>query len=249
MFNRAVPVQTTHMILAAFMVAGFGTASVYAAGWLRGRRDRVQRLGFLLPFTVAAAVTPVQIGVGDWAAHFIAANQPVKLAAAESLETTRSHAPLDIYGLVKVPGALSFLVGERTDTVVQGLDSVPSGDQPPDEIVHPAFDTMVGIGFLLLAIGAWLALHWWRRRDVPTARAFHWLALAAGPLAVVALECGWVVTEVGRQPWIVVNVMRVRDAVSTAPNLRVGYFALLLLYSAMTVATIVVLRRLARQPA
>ncbi|MEN3272732.1 MAG: cytochrome bd ubiquinol oxidase subunit, partial [Actinomycetota bacterium] len=131
MFNRAVPVQTTHMILAAFMVAGFGTASVYAAGWLRGRRDRVQRLGFLLPFTVAAAVTPMQIGVGDWAAHFIADNQPVKLAAAESLTSTRSHAPLDIYGVVKVPGALSFLVGESTDTVVQGLDTVPLGDRPP----------------------------------------------------------------------------------------------------------------------
>jgi cytochrome d ubiquinol oxidase subunit I len=248
MFNRAVPVQTTHMILAALMVAGFGTAAVYASGWLRGRRDRLHVIGFALPFAIAAAVTPVQIGVGDWAAHFIADTQPIKLAAAENLEHTRSDAPIDVLGVVKIPGALSFLLHYDTDVVVTGLDAVPPDERPPVAVVHAAFDVMVGIGFLLLGLSAWFALHWWRRRATPDNRLFLGLAVAAGPLAVVALEAGWVVTEVGRQPWIVHRVMRVGDAVTLAPNIRVGYFALLGVYSAMTVATIYVLRRMARTP-
>ncbi|MEA3019697.1 MAG: cytochrome bd ubiquinol oxidase subunit, partial [Actinomycetota bacterium] len=257
MFNPAVPVQTTHMVLAAFMVSGFATASVYAARWLRGRRDRYDALAFLLPFTIAVIVTPVQIGVGDWAARFIGHNQPVKLAAAEGLNTTQSHAPLSIgalyiggrlHGGIEIPGGLSFLLGDHTATVVHGLDAAAPADRPPVPVVHSAFEAMVAIGFFLLGLGGWFGVLWWRRRVVPANRAFLVAAIAAGPLAVVALECGWVVTEVGRQPWIVYGVMRVRDAVTTAPNIRVGYFVLLAVYSLMTVATVFVLRRQARQP-
>ena len=246
MFNRAVPVQTTHMIIAAFMVAGFVTAAVYASGWLKGRRDAYHRLGFVLPFALAATITPLQIGVGDWAAHFIADTQPVKLAAAENLERTQSHAPLNILNIVEIPGGLSFLLDYDTDTVVEGLDSVPADERPPGDVVHIAFDVMVGIGFLLLGLGAWFAVHWWRRRAVPENRVFLRLAVAAGPLAVAALEAGWVVTEVGRQPWIVNRVMRVDDAVTLSPNIRIGYFVLLAVYGAMSAATVYVLRRMAR---
>src|SRR5919198_4632625 len=253
MLNRATPVQTTHMILAAFMVAGFGVAAVYAAGWLRGRRDRYHRLGFLVPFTVAAVVTPVQIGVGDWAARFLAQRQPVKLAALEGLHETQRGAPLTIGGVyadgrvhfgVRVPDGLSLLAHHDPDALVHGLDEVPPDDRPPVAIVRNAFQVMVAIGFGLLALGTWFGLAWWRRREPPASPWFHRAAVVAGFAAPVALEAGWIVTEVGRQPWIVWRVMRVSEAVTTAPNIRLGLYFLFVVYALLTWGTIFVLRRL-----
>jgi cytochrome d ubiquinol oxidase subunit I len=255
MLNAATPVQTTHMILAAFMVAGFGVAAVYAAGWLRGRRDRYHRLGFLVPFTVAVVVTPVQIGVGDWAARFLAERQPVKLAALEGLHETERGAPLTIGGIyaggrvhygLRVPKGLSLLAHHDPDALVHGLDEVPPDDRPPVAVVRNAFQVMVAIGFGLLGLGAWFALSWWRRREAPASRWFHRAAVAAGFAAPVALEAGWIVTEVGRQPWIVWRVMRVSEAVTTAPHIRIGLYFLFVVYALLTWGTIFVLRRLSR---
>jgi cytochrome d ubiquinol oxidase subunit I len=255
MFNPATPVQTTHMILAAFMVAGFGVAAVYAAGWLRGRHDRYHRLGFLLPFTVAIVVTPVQIGVGDWAARFLADRQPVKLAALEGLHETERGAPLTIGGVyaggrvhygLRVPKGLSLLAHHDPDALVHGLDEVPPDDRPPVAVVRNAFQVMVAIGFGLLGLGAWFAVSWWRRRGPPESRWFHRAAVAAGFAAPVALEAGWIVTEVGRQPWIVWKVMRVSEAVTTAPHIRIGLYFLFVVYALLTWGTVFVLRRLSR---
>jgi hypothetical protein len=194
---------------------------------LRGRRDRYHRLGLLIPLTFAAAMTPVQIGVGDWAARFVAASQPVKLAAMEGLVTTRAHAPEAIGGLfyggrlhgaLKIPDGLSLLLHLSPAGQVTGLSSVPAADQPPVAIVHLAFDTMVGIGFALLALGGWLAWSWWRRRAVPGSRWFLRGVAASGVAAVTATEAGWITTEVGRQPWIVYGVLRVAHAVNPAPG-------------------------------
>ena len=223
--NRAMPVQTTHMILAALMVAGFGVAAVYAGAWLRGRRDRYHRLGFLVPFTLAAVVTPVQIGVGDWAARFLAQRQPVKFASLEGLRETERGAPLTVGGVyvdgrvhlgLRVPKALSILAHHDPDALVHGLDEVPPGDRPPVGVVRNAFQVMVALGFGLLGLGGWFALAWRRRREAPASPWFHRAAVAAGFAAPLALEAGWVVTEVGRQPWIVWRVMRVSEAVTTA---------------------------------
>jgi Cytochrome bd terminal oxidase subunit I len=183
MFNPATPPQTTHMILAAFMVAGFGTAAVYAAAILRGRTDRYHRLGFVLPFAMAAVLTPVQIGVGDWAARFLADNQPVKLAALEGLNETRTQAPLTIGGVyvdgevrygLEVPGALSLLAYHDRDAVVAGLEEVPAGERPPVAVVRTAFQVMVAIGTGLLFLAGWFGVVWWRRRRLPRARLFLW---------------------------------------------------------------------------
>ncbi len=243
MFNPATPPQTIHMILAALMVSGFATAAVYAAGLLRGRRDRYHRLGFLVPFTFAALVAPVQVVAGDYAARFLATNQPAKLAAAEALYRTGSHAPLRVV-TVEVPDGLSLLVGGSPDTVVTGLDQVPPDLRPPVPVVHLAFDLMVGIGLGLLALGLWLLVAWWRRRDLPGTRWFLRLSVLAGFAAPLAVEAGWVVTEVGRQPWTVYGYLRTVDAVNPAPGLAVGLVVVALTYALLTVATVYVLRRL-----
>jgi cytochrome d ubiquinol oxidase subunit I len=236
------------------MVAGFGVAAVYAAAWLRGRRDRYHRLGFLVPFTLAAVVTPVQIGVGDWAARFLAERQPVKLAALEGLHETQRGAPLTVGGLyidgkvhfgLEIPKGLSLLAHHDPDALIQGLDEVPEDDRPPVAIVRNAFQVMVAIGTGLLLLGAWFGIAWWRRRDLPASRWFFRAAVAAGFATPVALEAGWIVTEVGRQPWIVWQVMRVEDAVTTAPNIRIGLYFLLVVYALLTWGTVFVLRRLA----
>jgi cytochrome d ubiquinol oxidase subunit I len=253
MFNPATPPQTVHMILAAFLVAGFGTASVYAVAMLRGRRDRYHRLGFAVSFTLAAVLTPVQIGVGDWAAHFVADYQPTKLAAMEGVFATERGVPLHIGGVeidgelryaVEIPDGLSLLAHWDPDAEIRGLDEVALADRPPVNVVHPAFQVMVGIGLGLLALSAWFGLAWWRRREQPRGRWFWRFAALAGPAAVLALEAGWVTTEVGRQPWIVWGVLRTSDAVNPAPGLWVGLVVVGLVYAALTVASVYVLRRL-----
>ncbi|WP_308122144.1 cytochrome ubiquinol oxidase subunit I [Streptomyces sp. TRM70350] len=255
MFNPATPPQTVHMILAAFMVAGFLMASVYAVAMLRGRRDRYHRLGFLVPFTIAALVTPVQIGVGDWAAHFVADNQPVKLAAMEGVFDTERGVPLHVGGIavdgemryaLEIPRGLSLLAHFDPDAQVAGLNEVPARDRPPVNITHWAFQIMVGCGFALLALSAWLGLVWRRRKRLPGTRWFLRAAALSGPAAVLALESGWVVTEVGRQPWIVYRVMRTSEAVNPAPGVVWGFVVVSVVYLVLTVATVYVLRRLAR---
>jgi cytochrome d ubiquinol oxidase subunit I len=255
MFNPATPPQTVHMILAAFMVAGFGTASVYAVAMLRGRRDRYHRLGFLVPFVLAAVITPVQLVVGDWAAQFLAERQPVKLAAIEGLRETTAGAPLSVGGYydgeqlryaVEIPDGLSLLAHHDPGAVVRGLAEVPPDQRPPVNIVHWSFQVMVGIGTGLLLLGLWFAVAWWRRRQLPRSRWFLRAAAAAGAGAVVALEAGWVTTEVGRQPWVVYGLLRTQDAVNPAPGLSAGLYAVTAVYAVLTVTTVLVLRRMTR---
>jgi cytochrome d ubiquinol oxidase subunit I len=255
MFNPATPAQTVHMILAAFMVAGFGMASVYAVSLLRGRRDRYHMLGFLIPFAVAAVVTPVQIGVGDWAAHFVADNQAVKLAAMEGIFETQRGAPLHIGGVVidgemryavEIPYGLSLLAHFDPNAEIIGLNEVPEDQRPPVNLVHLAFQVMVGAGFALLALSVWLAIVWKRQKALPRSAWFLRAASVSGVLAVLALEAGWIVTEVGRQPWIVYGVMRTSEAVNPAPGLVYGFVLVAVVYAILTVATVYVLRRLAR---
>jgi cytochrome d ubiquinol oxidase subunit I len=256
-FNGAVAYEAPHMILAAYIVTGFLVASVYAVGMLRGRRDRHHRLGLLIPFTVAAIATPIQFAVGDTAARSIAKDQPIKFAAMECVQETATHVTEYIYGRctedgvkggIGIPGFDSFLVGFSTDTEVIGLDTVPPEDRPPaNTMLHWAFDTMVGICCALIALGAWLLFSWWRKRDMPQTRWFLRATAVSGLAAIVALECGWIVTEVGRQPWIVYEIMRTEDAVTQADGVWVSLAAVLVLYTLLGIATVLVLRAMARR--
>jgi cytochrome bd ubiquinol oxidase subunit I len=256
-FNPAVPYEVPHMILAAYLVTGFIVASIYAVGMLRGRHDRYHRLGLLIPLTVACIATPIQFAVGDSAARAIANDQPIKFAAMECVQQTSTHVTEYIYGRctsdgvkggIGIPGFDSFLVGWSTSTQVTGLDTVPPDDRPPyNTMLHWAFDTMVGICTALIALGAWLGLAWLRRRDIPRTVWFLRATAISGVLAVVALECGWIVTEVGRQPWIVYNVMRTEDAVTNANGVGVTFGLIILLYIVLGAALVVTLKAMSRR--
>jgi cytochrome d ubiquinol oxidase subunit I len=256
-FNRAAIYEMPHMVLAAYMVAGFGVAAVYAVGFLRGRRDRYHRLGFAIPFVIAAALTPFQIFVGDTAARAIASDQPIKFAAMEYVTHTSRGVPEYLGGVysgghvyvgVALPDLDSLLVGFSPHTKVIGLDSVAPVDRPPaPTLIHLAFDAMVGLAFLLLLAGLWALVVWRRRRALPAHRWFWWLAAACGPAALVAMECGWIVTEVGRQPWVVYKLLTTAQAATTNRGVIDSLGAVIVLYAVLGVATVAILRLLARR--
>jgi cytochrome d ubiquinol oxidase subunit I len=256
MFNPATPVETAHMILAAYMVTGFLVASVYAYAILRGRTDRYHRLGLFLPLVFASALTLPQIVVGDLAARYVAERQPVKLAAMEGLQHPERGAAEHLGGFmvdgqlrysIPIPHALALLAKGDPNATIAGLDSVPPQDRPQAvTLIHLSFDAMVGTGFYLLAVGGWLLVGWLRRRGPPASRWFLRAVVLAGPAATLAMEAGWIVTEVGRQPWIVYHIMRVAEAVNPAPGLAYGLVVLVTIYSVLSVVTVLVLRRIAR---
>ena len=256
-FNPAVPYEVPHMILAAYLVTGFLVASIYATGMLRGRRDRIHRLGLLIPLTVACIATPIQFAVGDSAARAIAKDQPIKFAAMECVQQTSTDVTeylggrctsSGIKGGMGIPGLDSFLVGWSTSTQVTGLDSVPPDDRPPaNTMLHLSFDAMVGICSALIVLALWLGVVWWRRRDFPQSRWFLRATALSGVASVVALECGWIVTEVGRQPWIVYNVLRTSDAVTQANGVWVTFALVVVLYVGLGATLIIALRTMSRR--
>jgi cytochrome d ubiquinol oxidase subunit I len=256
-FNNAVPYEVPHMILAAYLVTSFLIASVYAVGMLRGRRDRHHRLGLLIPLTVGAIVAPIQFAVGDTAARAIANDQPIKFAAMECNQKTQTHVTEYVYGIctddgvkggIGIPSFDSILVGFSPDTKVTGLDSVPADERPPfNTLLHWCFDTMVGIGTLLILLGLWLGWAWWRRRDIPRTPWFLRAVAVSGVATIVALESGWIVTEVGRQPWIVYQEMRTEDAITGASGVWVTFASVLAIYTVLGVATVLILRTMSRR--
>jgi cytochrome bd ubiquinol oxidase subunit I len=256
MFNRGVWLQFAHMWVAAFMVVGLLVAGAYAMGMLRGRRDAHHRLGFTVPFAFASVATLAQPVIGHVLGLQVGSHQPAKLAAFELATTTEERAPFHLGGLLvdgevrwalTIPRLGSLIARNSFTEAVPGLDSVPPQDRPPVNITHLSFQTMVGIG-LLLALG--VALFWlarWRGLDPLRHRLVLLAVVASGPLAVVALETGWVATEVGRQPWTVWQVLRTRDAASPNSWLWLSYAIVLLVYLGMTVGAYVVLRSMARR--
>jgi cytochrome d ubiquinol oxidase subunit I len=254
MFNPSTAPETVHMLLAAVMVTGFCVASVYAVGMLRGRRDRYHRFGLLIPLTAGVIAAPIQIVVGDWAANMVAEHQPAKLAAMEGLYKTGTQVPIAVGGIyvdnelryaIVIPYGLSLLVDHDPDGRVTGLDRVPANERPPVNVTHLAYNAMIGVGFALLGLAAWTGFVWWRRRDIPRTKWFLRAVAVSGAGAVIALESGWVATEVGRQPWIVYGIMRTSEAVSTAPGLRYGFYGVVAVYIVLTAMTVHVMRRLA----
>jgi cytochrome d ubiquinol oxidase subunit I len=255
-FNPATWYEVPHMFLAAYMVTGFLLASVYAVALLRGRTDRYVRLGFVIPFAIAAIATPLQGVVGDFAARAVMVDQPAKFASMELVVTTGSGQPEIIGGVlvdgqvvggIPIPALASIIAGFSPDTVITGLDTIPVDERPPASIVHLAWDAMVGVGTALVVLALWGLIVLVRRRDYATSRWFLRASALAGLGAIVALEAGWIVTEVGRQPWVVYGYLRTADAVTHAAGVRVTFIGVVLLYSALGIALLVALLALKRR--
>jgi cytochrome d ubiquinol oxidase subunit I len=249
--------ELIHMYVAAYMVCGFILASAYAIGRLRGHWSRYERTAFAIPLSIAAVASIAQAPIGDWAARDVAVSQPIKLAAIEGLAKTTKGASEHVLGWyvngkiefgIAIPKLLSLLAFHNPNATVQGLETVEPALQPPVNVVRVAFQSMVGIGTLLFALSLvflWIRL---RRRRLPVERWFYWAVALAGPLSMVALISGWVVTEVGRQPWVVYHVMLTDQAVTGAKGIPVAYGTLALVYVAVGCGVVWVLRRLAAAP-
>ncbi|HEX4203774.1 MAG TPA: cytochrome ubiquinol oxidase subunit I [Ktedonobacteraceae bacterium] len=259
MFNRSTPFETVHMILACYVATGFAVAAVYAVALLRGKRDEYHRKGLMLSMGLGLCAIPLQIVSGDFNARYIANAQPTKFAAMEALYRTQQGAPITIGGIansqtgqvyfaIEIPKGLSFLAYDNFNAVVKGLDKFPRGYWPPVELVHASFDTMVASGFFILFIALVFWLLRWRKQSWSENK---WLLLGivlTGPLSFLAIECGWMVTEIGRQPWVIVGYLLTKNAVTTAPLLNVSFFIFSLIYLLLAAALVWLLLRVARSP-
>jgi cytochrome d ubiquinol oxidase subunit I len=232
--------QTLHMTLAAYAAVGFAVAGIHALLLLRDRANLFHRRAFAIAFGVGAAAAVLQPLSGDVLARMTARTQPVKLAALEGQFRTERGAPLRIGGLpdeearttryaIEIPRALSLLAFHDADAEVLGLEAFPEELWPPVAPVHLAFQAMVGAGTAMALLGAWGAWLAWRRRLFDS-RGFLRAAVAATPLGLLAVEAGWVVTEVGRQPWVIQGVLLTRDAVTPMPGLVVPFTLFTVLY-------------------
>lgn len=248
--------QFLHMWVAAYMVAGFTIASVYAVGMLRGRRDRAHRLGFTLAFAVASISAVVQPLVGHLLGSRLAETQPAKLAAFELATETESPSPLRLGGLlidgevrwsIDIPYLGSLIARNSFTKPVEGLSSFPVQDRPPVNITHWAFQSMVGIGTLLMLTAILFWVGRWRGRDLLEHRWYLRVVAGSGVLAIVAMEAGWIATEVGRQPWIVYGFMRTPEAAGENSGLWWLLGTTAVVYTLMTIGAVVVLRSMARR--
>jgi cytochrome d ubiquinol oxidase subunit I len=260
MLNPSTPYETVHTILATYLASSLGVAAVYAVAMLRGKRDTYHRNALKLAMAVAMIVAPLQLLAGDMSGKFIAQVQPAKFAAIEGVLHTETGGPMRLGGLVdpqsgkvhyaiEIPYMLGILAKGDPNATIRGLDSFAPEDRPEAvAFIHLAFDVMVGGGmFALLVTTAFWGLFFWRKRRVCEHRLLLLGIALSGPLTFLAMECGWMVTELGRQPWAIYGVLRTRDAVTTIPmSLTLTFAAFSLIYLILTIATIRLL--LVRRP-
>jgi len=262
LLNPSAPWEAIHMTVAAIEATAFGAAGVYAFAMLRGRRGDYERKGMVLSMAIGSILAPIQIWVGDQTSRMVAHTQPAKLAALEGLFQTTRYAPLTFFGWpdpasqqtyfgIQIQDLLSFLSFEDTSAQVQGLDAFPPGSQPDARLLHIPYDTMAGIGFGLTALMLWFwYVYFRRRRAVEQGNWGKWLLRAvflSGPASFLAIELGWMVTELGRQPYIIYHIMYVAQGVTTASGLLISFPIFLALYILLGIATTYFLLRLGRE--
>lgn len=232
MLSPAAPTQVLHMTLAAYAATGFAVAGIHAIHLLVEPANAFSRRALRVALVVAVPAALLQPISGDLSARHIARHQPAKLAAAEALFVTQTRAPLTVGGwpdaaartthyAIELPALLSFMAYHDVDAEVKGLDTVPDADWPNVPAVHLAFDLMVGLGACLALVALWVLVAAIRQHELAVERGLLKALAVATPMGFIAIEAGWVVTELGRQPWIVTGVLRTRDAVTPMPGL--GY--------------------------
>lgn len=254
MFNDAWFSQALHMTLAAFAATGFAVAGVHALMILKGSHVLFHRKSFIIAALFACVAALLQPLSGDISAKDVAKRQPAKLAAMEAHFHTEKSASLIIGGIpdpekqevkyaVKLPGFLSFLAHGDFESEVTGLDKIPKENQPPVAITHYAFQIMVGMGILMMALSAIFLFAWWKKKEWLQERWLLRLFVFATPLGYIAVEAGWTVTEVGRQPWIIHEVMRTADAVTPMPGIVYSFYAFSAVYVSLALIVIFMLYR------
>jgi len=241
MLTPAAFPEVLHMLLAAYAATGFAVAGIHGFMLLRDHRNAFHRRALAVALIVGAPAAILQPLSGDISSRYVARWQPPKLAAMEGQFRTEAGAPLRIGGIpdvaaqrtrwaIEIPHGLSLLAFHDPNAVVRGLDAVPRRDWPPVPVVHIAFQVMVGLGTFLAAVGIWVVVAAWRREDLAANRWLMRAVAAASPMGFVCIEAGWIVTEVGRQPWVIYGVMRTADAVTPMPGLVVPFVLISSLY-------------------
>ena len=257
MANAAAFSETLHMTLAAYAGTGLTVAGIHAVALLRGNRSAFHRLALGIALSLGAPAAILQPLSGDLSARSVAVHQPAKLAALEAHFETQRGAPFHIGGwpdvdkretrwAIRIPRALSLLAFHDPNAEVKGLDTVPRDEWPPVAIVHIAFQIMVALGTIMALVSVWALWRWWRGRAIDAVvddrRLLRTLALVT-PMGFLAIEAGWTVTEVGRQPWVIHGVLRTADAVTPMPGLVVPFLIFTLLYVLLGAIVVYLLRQ------
>lgn len=254
MFNDAWFAEALHMTIAAFVATGFAVAGIHALMIYRRQNITFHTKAFKIAIAFAAVAAILQPLSGDISAKHAAKRQPAKLAAMEALFKTQAHAPLVIGGIpdtatkkvnygIEIPGLLSFLVHDNFKQEVKGLDAIPKNEQPPIAITHYAFELMVATGMTMMAIAVLYFIALWKKRNWLFKKWFLKLFIIATPFGFIAVEAGWTVTEVGRQPWILQGIMRTADAVTPMPGIQYSFYLFSFVYFTLSLAVIFLLSR------
>ncbi len=252
LLNPAMLSETLHMTLAAYSAGGMLVAGIHAALLLRDRSNLFHRKGLMIALLVGGIASMLQPLSGHYTAHTVAKTQPTKLAAMEALFHTVHRAPLLIGGIpdveagvvryaIEIPGALSFLATNDFNAEVPGLDKVPRKDWPPVVVIHVAFQIMVACGMAMAGLAALGGLVSWKTKRLPDQPLYLWALALASPLGMLAIEAGWTVTEVGRQPWIIQDILRTTDAVTPVPGLWMSLLGYSLLYLVLGAVVVLLL--------
>ncbi len=260
MFNDAWFSQALHMTLAAFAATGFAVAGIHAYMMLQEKNVEFHRKAFMIALVFGGAAALLQPISGDISAKDIAVRQPAKLAAMEAHFETGTSVPLIIGGIpdvenkrvdyaIKIPGALSFLAHGDFEAEVIGLDQFPVEDHPPVLVTHIAFQIMVALGMVLVGLSLLFFFSRWKKKEWVRERWYLWLFVFGTPLGFIALEAGWTVTEVGRQPWIIYGILRTKDAVSPIPGIVYSLYLFIGIYLSLAVAvTFLLIRQIRSLP-
>jgi cytochrome d ubiquinol oxidase subunit I len=254
MFNPAMPTKVAHVVVTAYMTAAFVLAAIAAFRLLKGSNHEYHKKALYLTMKIGLIFAIATAVIGDFSGKYLAEYQPEKLAAAEWHFETGGNAELIMYGVlddgevkyaIKIPNALSILAHGVTSAEVIGLDQFPEDEIPP-LYIHYLFDIMVTIGMWMVLLAAVFWIGTKRRWKMVTTKWFRWLIVLGGPLSIIAIEAGWWLAEVGRQPWVLRGLMRTQDAATTSAHVDTMLVLFCLLYLVLGVGSIVILRRMFR---
>lgn len=255
MFNPAMPTKVAHVLVTAYMTSAFVLAAVGAFRILKGSNHPYHKKALFLTMKIGLIFSITSAVIGDFSGKYLAKYQPEKLAAAEWHFETEEGAPLILYGVLengevkyalKIPFALSILAHSAPNAEVIGLDQFPEDEVPP-LYIHYLFDVMVTIGMWMTLLSLVYLVGTWKKWRFTASRWFHWLIVLGGPLSVLAIEAGWWLDEVGRQPWILRGIMRTKEAATTSGQVDLMLLLFAGLYLILGIGSIVVLMRMFRK--